>query len=250
MFLSIQFNSFSFDCTILWKSFLPISSINSKGYLLADDDYDVWLGNTRGNIYSCNHTTYDPFGESVERELFWSFSWHEMGITDLPAMIDYVLDKTGEEKLQYIGHSQGTTAFFVMASKLPKYNDKIEMMHALAPVAFLSNAFSPPIRAIAPFVSVVKVRIQIEFENLILILFVILYSTVFILQSSNTDVYQTCFFLFLLGSNFTNRYVWCKAHQWFFKDGWRSYVPRSSAHTDNMLEYVVFDDGLWIGSIE
>ena len=63
-----------------------------------------------------------------------------------------------------------------MASERPEYNDKIEMMHALGAIAFLSHTVSPPIRAIAPFASVGKVRIQMKLEHLILILFVILYS--------------------------------------------------------------------------
>lgn len=28
---------------------------------------------------------------------------------DLPATIDFILKKTGQEKLHYVGHSQGTT---------------------------------------------------------------------------------------------------------------------------------------------
>lgn len=133
-----------------------------KGYILADENYDVWLGNSRGNRYSCNHTKYHPFGSSKERRQFWSFSWHEMGYYDLPAVIDYVLFKTDKTDLQYIGHSQGTTAFFVMTSERTEYNQKIEMMHAIAPVAFLKHVISPPIRIIAPFVSVVGVRIRIK----------------------------------------------------------------------------------------
>lgn len=51
----------------------------------------------------------------------------------------------------------GTTSFFVLCSQRPEYNTKIEMMHAMAPVAFMSHCFSPPIRIVAPFVSVLKV---------------------------------------------------------------------------------------------
>lgn len=39
-----------------------------------------------------------------------------------------------------------------MASKRPEFNDKIEAMHALAPIAFMSHVISPPIRVLAPFV--------------------------------------------------------------------------------------------------
>jgi pimeloyl-ACP methyl ester carboxylesterase len=36
-----------------------------------------------------------------------------MGIYDLPAMIDYVRDQSKQEKVSYIGHSQGTTEMFL-----------------------------------------------------------------------------------------------------------------------------------------
>lgn len=43
---------------------------------------------------------------SVESEEFWDFSWHEIGFYDIPAMINYVLETTKTDKLDYIGHSQ------------------------------------------------------------------------------------------------------------------------------------------------
>lgn len=115
------------------------------------------MGNNRGNRYSLNHTTYDPFGSHKDRRHYWSFSWHEIGTIDVPTMIDYVLATTEQTQLQYIGHSQGTTAAFVMTSERPEYNDKIQMMHALAPIAYLSHVISPPIRVITPFLSITEV---------------------------------------------------------------------------------------------
>lgn len=117
------------------------------GYLLADSGYDVWLGNARGNTHGRQHVTMSPNSRA-----FWEFSWHEIGVFDLPAMIDYALSRSGASALHYIGHSQGTTSFFVMASMRPEYNAKIRSMHALAPVAFMSNLASPFIRVISPFV--------------------------------------------------------------------------------------------------
>lgn len=131
--------------------------INSAGFLLADKDYDVWLGNTRGNTYSCNHLKYNPYGSSSDRKKFWAFSWHQIGVYDLPAMIDYVLNETDKTQLQFIGHSQGTTAFYVMCSEKPEYISKVQIMHALAPIAFMTHVRSPPIRFIAPFVFALRV---------------------------------------------------------------------------------------------
>ncbi|KAF6208088.1 hypothetical protein GE061_016538 [Apolygus lucorum] len=103
-------------------------------YRLVDEGCDVWLGNTRGNIYSRSHVTLNP-----EDAKFWDFSWHEMGYYDLPSMIDYVLAKTQQNRLTYVGHSQGTCVFFVMGSTRPEYNEKISSMFALGPVASLEH---------------------------------------------------------------------------------------------------------------
>lgn len=45
-------------------------------------------------------------------------------------MIDFALWHTGQRDLHYIGHSQGTTSFFVMASERKEMNAKIRTMHA------------------------------------------------------------------------------------------------------------------------
>ncbi|XP_046748745.1 lipase 3-like [Diprion similis] len=116
-------------------------------YVLADDGHDVWMGNARGNTYSKNHTTITDFNSKI----FWNFEWHEIGIYDLPAMIDYVLENTGRDKVSFVGHSQGATTFYVMTSLKPEYNDKIEVMFSLGPVAYMSNVISPALRFIANF---------------------------------------------------------------------------------------------------
>ncbi|XP_059483957.1 uncharacterized protein LOC132201648 [Neocloeon triangulifer] len=116
-------------------------------YLLFHRGYDIWMGNCRGNTYSRNHTTLNPDTDSE----FWNFSWHEMGHFDITAEIDYVLGQTGETQLVYMGHSMGTTQFFVMVSERPEYNAKIRQMHALAPVAFMGGVRSP-LALLAPFV--------------------------------------------------------------------------------------------------
>ncbi len=66
--------------------------------------------NTRGNTYSKNHTTFDTCSQCPE---FWSFGFNEGGTKDFPAIIDYVLETTGEESLFYVGHSMGTTQYLV-----------------------------------------------------------------------------------------------------------------------------------------
>lgn len=70
---------------------------------------------------------------------YWAYSWHEIGRYDLPANIDYVLKTTGQQKLHYVGFSQGTTSLFVCLSQVPQYNEKIISANLLAPVASLRN---------------------------------------------------------------------------------------------------------------
>ncbi|XP_049500902.1 gastric triacylglycerol lipase isoform X1 [Panthera pardus] len=110
-----------------WISNLPN---NSLAFLLADAGYDVWLGNSRGNTWARRNLYYSP--DSVE---FWAFSFDEMAKYDLPATIDFILKKTGQDQLRYVGHSQGTTIGFIAFSTNPKLAKKIKTFYALAPVA-------------------------------------------------------------------------------------------------------------------
>lgn len=111
---------------------------SGMAYLLADEGYDVWMGNARGNKHSRAHETKIP--STYE---FWDFSWDEIGRYDLPAMIDHVLHMRNQTQLIYVGHSQGSTAFFVMSSELPAYNDKISLMVALSAPTAIPNMKSP-----------------------------------------------------------------------------------------------------------
>jgi len=108
-------------------------------YLLADEGYDVWLGNSRGTRYSFNHTRFDPI---QNKRQFWDFSFHELGVGDLTASVDYILNVTAEERLSFIGHSQGNTAFLAMCAENEEYNNKISKWIGLAPVSFIQSARS------------------------------------------------------------------------------------------------------------
>lgn len=121
-------------------TFVLMGPNQSLAYMLADAGYDVWMGNVRGSRYSRRHEKLNPDGIRPRRKRFWNFSWHEIGMVDLPTMIDYVLSlNTDFKKIHYIGHSQGTTVFYVMASRRPEYNEKILLMNSLAPVAFMDD---------------------------------------------------------------------------------------------------------------
>ena len=100
---------------------LAINSPNrSSAFNLATAGYDVWMGNNRGCLYSLSHKMLD-LDDSIDMPLYWNFTFEEMGLYDLPAFVDYVLALIGQEKLSYIGHSEGTTQMFIGASMLPEY---------------------------------------------------------------------------------------------------------------------------------
>ena len=73
--------------------------------ILADQGYDIWMGNNRGTEYSRGNTN----GLTTEMQEFWAWSWAEMGIYDDTANIGFIKKKTGKDKIFYIGYSQGTT---------------------------------------------------------------------------------------------------------------------------------------------
>ncbi|XP_062544060.1 lipase 3-like [Armigeres subalbatus] len=126
------------------SDFILIGPKHGLGYLLANRDYDIWLSNARGNRYSRKHKRFH-----VKSPKFWNFTFHEIGYYDVPASIDYVLDKTNSERLHYVGFSQGTLVSFVATSSRPEYNDKIIQMQEISPAAYLGEPLSIFIRLLS-----------------------------------------------------------------------------------------------------
>ncbi|CAM4706390.1 unnamed protein product, partial [Lepidochelys kempii] len=69
-------------------------------------------------------------------------SYDEMAKYDHPAVIDFIVQKTGQEKLYYVGHSEGTTTAFIAFSTMPQLAQIIPMYFAFAPIATLKYAQS------------------------------------------------------------------------------------------------------------
>lgn len=46
----------------------------APAFVVANTGYDVWLGNSRGNKYSNEHTTLNP-----KSDAYWQFDWQDMG---------------------------------------------------------------------------------------------------------------------------------------------------------------------------
>lgn len=72
-----------------------------------------------------------------------NFSWHDIALDDLPAIIDQITSVTGQKKMHYIGYNQGNTIFYILASMKPQYNSKIRKMIALGPAVFLRHGTNP-----------------------------------------------------------------------------------------------------------
>ena len=69
----------------------------------------MWLGNNRGGIFARDHVKFDP---DLNPKDYYDYSFYELGKYDLPAEIDYILKETGNQKIAYVGHSQGTSQMF------------------------------------------------------------------------------------------------------------------------------------------
>ena len=125
------------DSGATWVLNFPDQSL---AYILADAGYDVWIGNMRGNVYSRAHTKYNP----KKDEAFWDFSFDEMANIDLPSMVYYILNATQQEKIAYVGHSQGTMIGFINFGREGSVlQNNVSVWTALAPVAHLGHLASP-----------------------------------------------------------------------------------------------------------
>lgn len=136
-----------------------------KGYLsdslafeLANRGYDVWLANARGSTYSLNHTRLDYRHDWR----YWDFSFHEMGLYDLPAQIDYILQLRRRKSLAYAGHSMGNTVMFVLQSLQPEWSRKVRPFIAMAPVAFIPHMYHGSWRTLAKLLRPIMTTTQLN----------------------------------------------------------------------------------------
>lgn len=124
----------------------------------------MWHINSRGNKYSCDHLFYDP-DESPGP--FWNFSFTELALGDLPAVIDYILIETNREALKYVGHSQGGTILLILLSMFPEYNAKIVIACLMAPLGYMEHlnpVLSTLFKGFPPLLVRVQFRINLPID--------------------------------------------------------------------------------------
>jgi lysosomal acid lipase/cholesteryl ester hydrolase len=110
----------------------------SPAFIYADEGYDVWLVNYRATVYSWKHNKY----ERGQKE-YWNFTMEDYGRFDLPAMIDYVLQVTGQEKVHMVTQMAAIIPPLITLSTMPQYNDKVKMITGLSPTISLMYGDAP-----------------------------------------------------------------------------------------------------------
>ncbi|CAL8080476.1 unnamed protein product [Orchesella dallaii] len=130
-------------------NWLFLDGSSNLAFKLADAGYDVWLTNCRGTTYSLGHEKLN----SATDVKYWDFSWHELGMYDIPAVMAKIEEVSGNEKMFYVGYSMGTTSYFVAMSERPALNDKLIAAFMLSPCAFDGHATNP-IRLISPLLGI------------------------------------------------------------------------------------------------
>ena len=76
-------------------------------------------------------------------------------------MLNYVMNVTGKEKIQYVGHSMGTTTFMALNTMDQSWADKVELAVLLAPIAYVEHMASP-IKYLVPFLGVIDVSLMAD----------------------------------------------------------------------------------------
>lgn len=83
----------------------------------------------------------------------------------MAAIIDYILSTTNQDKLTYVGHSQGTAAGLALITSKPEYNDKMNLFAMLSPVIYCSNMHSPLVQLLIDSKSILQVVLKQDFVS-------------------------------------------------------------------------------------
>ena len=121
-----------------------LNELPALAYVLADKQYDVWIGNFRGNKYSRKHIKFNADTDTD----YWDFSIDELIKYDLKAMFSFILKMTGQQKISYVGHSMGSGSLLAAASREPNfYRAHLQSFVGFAPAT--RTLYASPILRIA-----------------------------------------------------------------------------------------------------
>lgn len=95
------------------RNYFKINEEKSIAYSLMAEGYDVWLLDLRGRADAGKPSLY--FGDKT-----YNYSFDDYATKDVDAAISYVLEKTGAEKVNWIGHSMGG---MVVYTKIGTYQE-------------------------------------------------------------------------------------------------------------------------------
>lgn len=108
----------------------------SLGFILADRGFDVWVGNVRGTRWSHGHASL-----SEKSKAYWDWSWQELALYDLAAMIQFIYQQAGS-KIFLVGHSQGTIMSLAALTQ-PDIVKMVEAAALLCPISYLEHINAP-----------------------------------------------------------------------------------------------------------
>lgn len=128
-----------------WTAIPGIKDSDHTMFALADEGYDVFIGNNRGTKYSNINSKYpdadNPSSANYETQnaAKYDFGWYEMGKYDVPAMLNKAAEVSGVEKVTYAGYSQGTSQFlYALAVNEPTVNAKVDRAILMAPCLYVT----------------------------------------------------------------------------------------------------------------
>jgi len=97
------------------------------------------------------------FIDFIDLWIKFFISFDEIGIYDVSAMITFITNMRSQPLHTCVGHSMGTTCFYIMASERPEIPRMVKLMINFGPVVFL-NHMQSPIRFLVPIRRMIKVK--------------------------------------------------------------------------------------------